>query len=562
MLTRVWSVLNENGRGVVFATGTPITNSITDLFVMQTYLQHGMLRKMDLANFDNWIGMFGELKTNFEVDVDATGYRLKTKFDTFHNLGELAAAFARIADFHRLTDRKGLPCFEGYTDITVHKNDYQANYIRTIALRADAVRKGGVPREEDNLLKITTDGRKAALDMRLIDGYGFLDTQPKVASCAEEVYLLWCEGVEKRLTQLVFCDISTPKEGFNIYSELKSLLIEKGVPEGDVAFIHDATGEREKEELCRRTNIGEIRVLIGSTMKLGTGVNVQERLIAVHHLDIPWRPSDMIQREGRILRQGNLNPSIKIFRYITDGSFDAYSWQILESKQRFITQLLSNDLTTRTCGDVDESVLTYAEIKALAIGNPLIKKRVDTYNELCRLRVLQKRAEEARIEAETAIRNLPERIEKSVVKKEKLNSDALTAATNPPSFRKETAEAVMKAVAERVATTEENVINYRQFSLYVSTAEDGAACVYVKGKGLYKLKVGDSAIGVMQRIDNFMNSLPTLAEKEAEKLSDLKIELSESKHALSVLPNYGKEINSLVRTIEETDAELGVNNYA
>ena len=382
----------NNGGGVVMATGTPITNSITDAFVMQKYLQSGELGMLDLQSFDSWVGMFAERVTEFEIDVDTSSYRLATRFAKFHNLPELTALLSSIADFHQVDSSIGIPNFDGYKDALISKTSEFAAYLDDISARAELVRKGIVSRSDDNMLKITTDGRKAALDMRLVEPNTSFTYQSKVARCAENVFDIYCETQSDKSTQLIFCDSSTPKSGFNVYDEVKRLLIGMGVPSEEIAFIHDAGTESKREKLFSRLRSGNVRILIGSTFKLGLGVNIQNKLIALHHLDVPWRPADMTQREGRILRQGNENKKVYIYRYITEGSFDAYSWQLLETKQRFISGLLSGSLTERSGSDIESTVLDYAQVKALAVGNPLIKERVETANELTRYLALQRKA--------------------------------------------------------------------------------------------------------------------------------------------------------------------------
>lgn len=327
MMDKVHIVQHQNGgRGVIFATGTPITNSITDAYIMQMYLQGAELAILDLQCFDSWVGMFAEKNTNFEIDVDTSNYRMATRFANFHNIPELTTMLATIADFHRMDETQGVPEHDGYKDTLVYKTRDFSGYLKCISERADDVRNGRVSRTEDNMLKITTDGRKAALDLRLIDEkYGFT-TASKVFMCAQNVSQIYKRTMTGGSTQLVFCDTSTPKGGFNIYDELKELLIKMGVPGEEIAYVHDATTENKREHIFEYMRRGIIRVLIGSTFKLGLGVNVQNKLIALHHLDVPWRPADMVQREGRILRQGNENDKVEIYRYITEGSFDAYSW--------------------------------------------------------------------------------------------------------------------------------------------------------------------------------------------------------------------------------------------
>ncbi len=411
MMDKIHCIQRQNDGGrVVFATGTPITNSLTDIFVLQKYLQEGELVFSGIQNFDNWVGMFAEKSTEYEIDVDTNSYQLKTRFVRFKNVPELTAMFSSVADFHHEDKTDELPDFDGYTDSLAQGSEAFAEYLRQIAYRADEVRSGRVDRKDDNLLKITTDGRKAALDMRLVDPAIGREPEAKAVRCAQNVYALYRSTRSFRGVQLVFCDVSTPKAGFNMYDEVKSLLVTYGIPADEIAFIHDATSDRERESLFARLREGDKSVVIGSTFKMGHGVNVQDRLVALHHLDVPWRPADMMQREGRILRRGNHCERIHIFRYVTKGSFDAYSWQLLEGKQRFIAQILAGSCSARECADVDETVLNYAEVKALAVGNPLIKKRVELMNELSKYQILKRELIDKRERQKRELLDLPEQI--------------------------------------------------------------------------------------------------------------------------------------------------------
>ena len=402
---------NNNGGRIVFATATPVTNSISDIFAMQKYLLEGSLRAMGISSFDSWAAMFADKVTDYEIDVDTNSYRLTTRFSRFCNLPELEAIFSDVASFYQKGSGLDIPDFVGYSDSYRDGSDDFRDFLSSISTRADDVRERRVPITEDNLLKITSDGRKAALDMRLIDEAFGLEPDSKVYRCAENIWQIYKETEESRGTQLVFCDSSTPKEGFNLYDELKKILLAMGMKENEVAFIHDFTSKKAKEEFEEKVNEGEIRVVLGSTFKLGTGLNLQTRLKAIHHLDVPWRPSDMVQREGRIIRQGNMNKEIKIFRYMTRGSFDAYSWQLLETKQRFISQILSSSVDAREAKDVDDTVLSYGEIKALTIGNPLMKTRIATSNEIDKLRLLIMEKNDMRTNLTKELNIIPEKIE-------------------------------------------------------------------------------------------------------------------------------------------------------
>ena len=363
----------NGGKGVVLSTGTPITNSMTDIFVWQKMLQSGELAINGLNTFDAWAAEFCEKTTEFEIDVNVSDYRLVTRYSKFVNLPELTSLFSSVAEFYTPEESEGLPLFKGYTDIVIPHTVRFKQYLEEIANRCEEIRNGNVSPEVDNMLKLTHDSIAATTDMRLVYPDAPFSPHSKVAYCSDKVHEIYAKTHKNKCTQLVFCDISTPKDGFNLYDELKRLLVEKGVRPDEIAYIHDATDDKKREKLFEATRKGDIRVLIGSTMKLGTGVNVQDKCIAIHHLSIPFRPSDMQQREGRILRQGNTNKEVFIFRYVVQASFDAYSYQLLENKQRVVSQILKGAVTSRSIDEVDDSVLSYGEIKALAVGNPLIR---------------------------------------------------------------------------------------------------------------------------------------------------------------------------------------------
>ena len=565
----------NSGGGVVMATGTPITNSVTDAFVIQQYLQSGELALLDLQNFDSWIGMFAESKSEFEIDVDTNSYRLATRFSKFHNLPELTAMLSSIADFHRADAEAGLPEFDGYSDALIGKTADFEHYLQNISQRAENVRMGIVSRNADNMLKITTDGRKAALDLRLVDPNALYTPQSKVARCAENVLFIYNHTFFSKSTQLIFCDTSTPKDSFNMYDELKDILVGYGIPENEIAFIHDADTETKRERLFREMREGKIRVLIGSTFKLGLGVNVQDRLLAVHHLDIPWRPADMVQREGRILRQGNMNEKVSIYRYITEGSFDAYSWQLLETKQRFISELLSGSLTQRSGADVDDTVLNYAEIKALAIGNPLVKKRVGTANELTRYTTLQRKNVETRLALEKELLEIPGKIEYQKKLIEKAQSDmehynkalselpvaVTTAEKNAQAEkRKQLRMFVSDAVKKNVLMHAEKLLTeYLGFRIILPanmTAEK--PFVYLERDGRYYVELGDTEVGTLIRIDNFLSSLESYKNKQNEKLFDLHIRQKEIQNELNKKESYTDKIEALKQELKSIDLELGV----
>ncbi len=554
----------NNGGGVVMATGTPITNSITDAFIMQTYLQSGELALLDLQSFDSWIGMFAERVTEFEIDVDTSGYRLATRFAKFHNLPELTSLLSSIADFHQTSGSEDIPDFDGYKDALISKTaDFEA-YLKDISHRAEDVRSGRVDRTVDNMLKITTDGRKAALDLRLVSKTAMFTYQSKVARCAENVFDIYVKTDAQKSVQLIFCDSSTPKSGFNIYNEVKTLLILMGMPEKEIVFVHDAETEAQREKLFEKARNGDIRVIVGSTFKLGLGVNIQNKLIALHHLDIPWRPADMTQREGRILRQGNENKKVHIYRYITEGSFDAYSWQLLETKQRFITGLLSGSLTDRSGSDIENTVLDYAEVKALAVGNPLVKERVETANDLSRYLSLQRKAIENHIRLEKELSEIPAKIERLKDVIEKCRADIVEYHMNLKETSKEERkllrETIFSAVSENVLSTKETTLmTYQGFDIILPvnmTAEK--PFVWLQKNGRYYVELGEAELGVLTRIDNCL-------EKLAERFKNLKTNLSDEyakqdslKAEIAKKEDYSDKIEETKRKLENLDKKLGV----
>ena len=549
-------------KSIVFATGTPITNTIADMYVMQKFLQPGQLHFLGLDSFDEWAMMFGEQSEDFEVDVDAVNYRIRRRFNRFHNLPELTNIFASVADFH-LEDNENL--FRGsvdYRNVVVPRSKAQYDYIMTLADRAEDIRAHrGEP--GDNLLKVTTDGRKAALDLRLVDPTATAYKHSKVEACAENVYAIWHD--KPLMTQLVFCDLSTPKDGFNIYDEIRRLLVEKGVPDSQIAYIHSAKSDNDRQALFAAVNEGSVRVLIGSTFKLGTGVNVQRKLFAVHHLDVPWRPADMVQREGRMLRQGNQNDDVEIYRYITDGSFDAYSWQLLESKQRFISQLLYNSLDRRDGEDVDSLTLTYAQIKALAIGNPLIKERVETANKLVRLVLLSKCKAERDEQLHYKLQYLPKEIEhcKLLIKCCKADHRTYEAHKGDVVNRRQVGEIITAAIALDVDRPEEEVLTeYRGFQLVLPPR-----MVYnnprliVRGSFDWRTDIdfAASSLGVMAAVDRVLNGFGARALELKGRQQDLTNELNDAQKELARVDNLEEEIEKTRERLAQLDKELGVN---
>lgn len=542
---------------------------------MQQYLQSGELAMLDLQSFDGWTGMFAERTAEFEIDVDTSNYRLATRFSKFHNLPELTALLSSIADFHQPDETLGIPSFDGYKDAVIAKTSSLSAYLSDISHRADDVRHGRVSRKDDNMLKITTDGRKAALDLRLVDPLAGFTFQSKVARCAENVADIFHKTSQDKSAQLVFCDTSTPKAKFNIYTELKYRLTKLGVPETQIAFIHDAETERKRSELFRKVRSGEIRILIGSTFKLGLGVNIQERLIALHHIDVPWRPADMTQREGRILRQGNMNPKVYIYRYITEGSFDAYSWQLLETKQRFITGLLSGSLTQRSGSDIENTVLDYAEVKALAVGNPLLKERVEVANDLTRYMALQKKLVETHIQMEKELLELPGKIsnQNEIIRKCKEDLSFYTGwqKANPPASdskakkaeaenRRSLREYIGRAVSVyTLETKEKTLMTYRGFDIVLpANIAKQKPCIWLKRQGKYYVELGDTDIGNLIRIDNYLDSLDEHLAKLEDGLTELEKRERDIKSELEKNESFADRIDECRKRLEKLDRKLGV----
>lgn len=577
MMNKVRMVQKKNGgAGVVFATGTPITNSITDAFIMQMYLQSGELALLDLQSFDSWIGMFAERSTEFEIDVDTSSYRLATRFSKFHNLPELTTLLSSIADFHQLDTSAGIPLIDGYTDSLISKTSEFADYLKDISQRAEDVRKGYVSRKDDNMLKITTDGRKAALDMRLVDPNALFTYQSKVARCVENVAAIYFRTFASKSSQIIFCDISTPNTGFNIYDEVKTMLQSKGIPSNKIAFIHDAKTEAQRNTLFSQVRSGDIRVLLGSTFKLGLGVNIQDKLIALHHIDVPWRPADMTQREGRILRQGNTNSKVQIFRYITEGSFDAYSWQLLETKQRFITGLLSGSITERSGKDIEDTVLDYAEVKALAVGNPLVKERVETANRLSHYLTLQRKLVESRIRMEKELLELPGKMSNQENNIAGCEADIAFyngwKQANPApedSKGKKTVTEKRKQLRDYIHSSligyvlepkEKTLMTYRGFKIILpANMTREKPYIWLKRNARYYVELGDTNTGNLIRIDNYLDELQIHLDKLNNGLINLQERERQIKEELKKEESYSDEIENCRQKLEILDKKLGVD---
>ena len=535
-------------RGVTFATGTPISNSMTELYTMQRYLQQYTLERNGLANFDSWAATFGETVTAIELAPEGTGYRTKTRFARFFNLPELMAMFKECADIQTADMLKlPVPALAGGkpTNIQLKPSEIQKQMVAELGERADKIRNKMVKPYEDNMLKITNDGRKLALDQRLIDPDLPDDPDSKVNICVGKIFEIWEQTMPQRSAQLVFCDLSTPKAGvFNVYDDMKAKLIERGIPETEIAFIHEANTDARKTELFGKVRSGAVRVLMGSTAKMGAGTNVQQRLVALHHLDVPWRPSDIEQREGRILRQGNENKEVYVFRYVTEGTFDAYSWQLIENKQKFIGQIMTSKSPARSCNDMDEAALSYAEVKALAAGNPLIKEKMDLDVQLTRLKTLKAAHDSQRYELENKIaigfpaeiRKCKEQIENATVDAATVKEHSVVDADGKDVFciqlekkvyyEKEPAGKALLGLLGLALNSEKPVpIGYfKGMELQIQHLPFGNEYhARLAGSGTYSTQLGADVLGNLTRLSNLANGI----EPSIEKTRNMQIQLEQ-----------------------------------
>ena len=527
------------GRGTVFATGTPISNSMVELYTIQRYLQYNTLVKNNLQHFDSWASTFGETVTAVELTPEGTGYRAKTRFAKFYNLPELMAMFKEVADI-KTADMLELPVPEAhFHNVAVKPSEMQKEMVASLAERAEKVRGGGVDSSVDNMLKITNDGRKLALDQRMLNDMLPDFEGSKINACVDNIYRIWEETADKKSAQLVFCDLSTPKNDgtFSVYNDIRKKLIERGVPESEVRFIHEADTDVKKKELFQKTRKGEVRVLLGSTQKMGAGTNVQDRLIALHDVDCPWRPSDLEQRSGRIIRQGNSNPDVDIYRYVTEQTFDAYLYQLVEGKQKFASQIMTSKSPVRSAEDIDETALSYAEIKMLATGNPYIKEKMDLDIQVQKLKLLKSNflSEKYALE-DKIIKYYPQRITALENRIEGLKQDVETAKQHPKptddrfvgmevkgvfySEKADAGKAIIEVCKQMNSPDPIPLGKYRGFEteLLFNTAERNYE-VRLKGATSRNVTLGDDAHGNIIRLDNgidrFAESL-SLAENDLE----------------------------------------------
>ncbi|WP_330635811.1 DEAD/DEAH box helicase family protein [Blautia sp.] len=567
------------GRGITFATGTPVSNSMTELYTIMRYLQYDTLMRMGMGHFDSWAATFGETVTAIELSPEGTGYRAKTRFARFFNLPELISIFKEAADI-QTSDMLNLPVPEAeFINEVLKPSEEQQEMVSAFSERAESVRGGLVNPTEDNMLKITNDGRKCALDQRLLNELLPDAEKSKVNTCVENAFQVWEEGKADRTTQLIFCDLSTPKgDGtFNVYDDVRNKLTEKGIPKEEIAFIHEYNTEAKKAELFAKVRAGQVRILMGSTPKLGAGTNVQDRLIALHHLDCPWKPSDLEQQEGRILRQGNQNDKVKIFRYVTENTFDAYMWQILENKQKFISQIMTSKSPVRACEDVDDTALSYAEIKALATGNPYIKEKMDLDVQVSKLKLLKANhtSQIYRLESDIAknfpvqISALKERIagmqvDSQVVKSVDLQDNdtfAMTVGNVLYEDKKEAGEALIAACAGlKTVSTGGKVGEYHGFTLSASyNMFSNAFELTVKGKCSYKLEIGKDPVGNMQRIHNTLSSIDRKLTESEQKLETVQQQLATAQEEVKKPFPKETELNEKMERLSELNALLNMD---
>lgn len=538
-----------NGKGIVFATGTPVSNSMSELYTMQRYLQYSGLKNYGHQNFDSWASTFGETITAIELSPEGNGYRAKTRFSKFYNLPELMNQVKQFADI-QTADMLKLPVPEvEYKKVLTKPTEDQQDILFGLGIRAEAVRDKQVEPTEDNMLKITNDGKKLALDQRLINELLPDDPNSKVNTCIKNVYDIWEKSAANKSTQLVFCDMSTPKGdgSFNIYDDIKKKLIEKGIPEKEIAFIHDANNEKQKDEMFSKVRSGEIRVLIGSTQKMGAGTNVQTKLIALHDLDVPWRPADLEQRAGRIVRQGNENKNVEVYRYVTENTFDAYLWQTIENKQKFISQIMTSKTPVRVAEDVDESALNYAEIKALATGNPLIKEKMGLDMEVNKLALLEANYKSNLYRLEDKILKFyPNAISETETKIQNIEKDLKIIEPLGPgenkfasikidgktiTDKKEAGIELLKKIQSVGAVDKKNEIaEYRGFkvSTYFSTY-DNKYKLCLKGNAEYFAEFGADPSGNILRMDNLIEKIPEVKKDFENKLTVYQEELKNAK---------------------------------
>ena len=567
------------GKGITFATGTPISNSMTELYTNMRYLQYNTLQKLGLGNFDSWAATFGESQTAIELAPEGTGYRAKTRFAKFFNLPELISLFKESADI-QTPDMLKLPIPEAeYENVVLKPSEYQKEMVQSLAERAEAVRDRRVESHIDNMLKITNDGRKLALDQRLINDMLPDEENSKAATCVENAFQIWENTKEQKSAQLIFCDLSTPKgDGtFNVYEDIRNKLMAKGVPKEEIAFIHDANTETRKAKLFAKVRSGQVRFLLGSTQKMGAGTNVQDRLIALHHLDVPWRPSDIEQQEGRILRQGNLNEKVKIFRYVTESTFDSYSWQLIENKQKFISQIMTSKSPVRSCEDIDEATLSYAEVKALATGNPYIKEKMDLDIQVSKLKLLKANhtSQKYRLEDNIA-KHYPQQIAAMKERIAGYRTDIQTYMQNKPVDK----EAFSMKIGNRVFTDKKEagaalidmcrsakqpnmavtIGEFQGFKMKVSfDSFFSKFTINLKGSLSHEVEIGADPLGNLQRLSNALESMTGKMAEVEQKLANVEHQLETAKMEVTKPFDKEQELSEKLERLSELNALLNMD---
>ena len=567
------------GKGVIFATGTPISNSMVELYTMQRYLQYGELEKRHLQQFDAWASTFGETVTAIELSPEGTGYRAKTRFAKFFNLPELMALFKEVADI-QTSEMLNLPVPKAnYHNVVIEPSEIQKELVKDLSERAEKIRNRMVDSSVDNMLKITNDGRKLALDQRLTNDMLEDFEHSKVATCADNIYSIWNKTSEDKSAQLVFCDLSTPHNDgkFNVYDDLKTKLIDRGIPEEEIAFIHDANTDARKQDLFNKVRRGQVRVLIGSTQKMGAGTNCQDRLIALHDLDCPWRPSDLIQRSGRIIRQGNKNPEVDIYRYVTEGTFDAYLYQLVENKQRFISQIMTSKTPVRFAEDIDETALSYAEIKALAAGNPDIIEKTELDTQVAKLKLLKQNYLSEKYELEDkVIKYYPNEIKRLENRIEDMKEDIeVFNNNNTPdnSFekmnikgtdfteRKEAGEKIIEICKSMTNPEPLEIGEYKGFKIILSfDTMDRKFYASMKNNLSYKTELGSDPSGNITRIDNVLNGIETRLSSIENNLEDTKKNYESAKKEIEKPFPQEEELKTKSKRLDELNIKLNLNN--
>ena len=573
--------INEKnqGRGVIMATGTPLSNSMVELYVMQLYLQERRLHEKGIYHFDAWASVFGEVTSSLELAPEGTGYRMRTRFNKFINLPELIHLFKEVADIilPDMLDIKRPELKDGkYKVVVSEASDYVKERMQEMVERAEAIHRGVVDPKDDNMLRITGEARLLGTDPRLLDSYAPVDSDSKLNKAVENIYQEYVQSQEQKGTQIVFSDIGTPGPGkaFTVYDYLKQELITRGVPEEEICFIHDAKTDEQRDRMFSDVRAGRKRIIIGSTEKLGVGTNIQTRMVAAHHIDCPWKPSDIEQREGRIIRQGNENEEVNIYRYVTKGSFDAYLWGIVETKQRFISQVFTSRELARICEDIDETVLNFAEIKAVASENPLIMEKIQVDNEVARLRILKTAHEGKRFALQDAVTfQYPKRIQSLKGELQLLQKDlerrnqamevqpgfAITLQGKVYEKHKEAGE-VLRGIIEGVtAFTRHEVGIYKGFQVSVQNDMLGPI-LFLQGEKEYSVELKSSDSGNMVRIENRLNALDKAVEDVQKEIKTCENEIKNAKQEYEKPFPYEELLKENITRQMEIDAELEIKD--